>query len=123
MIAAVMAQIGCSTRVSQQLTLWHRDCSRPPPALGATTAVIPRNSMEQPCSIVRKIVAVLKRRFSNARADQIAAAANAIIGLDDEWEEVPLGDRVPCSDQCYLAKSVEDGARIIVLKKPPDDVA
>jgi hypothetical protein len=70
-----------------------------------------------------KIVAVLKRRFSNAGADQIAAAANAIIGLDDEWEEVPLGDRVPCSDQCYLAKSVEDGARIIVLKKPPDAVA
>jgi hypothetical protein len=67
-----------------------------------------------------KIVAVLKRRFASAGASQIAAAANAILGLEDEWEEVPAEDRVPCTDKCYLATSIEQGARILVLKKPPN---
>ena len=35
-----------------------------------------------------KVVAVLKKRFAGAGVDQIAAAANAIVGLEDEWEEV-----------------------------------
>jgi len=39
----------------------------------------------------QKLEAVLSRRFPNSRADQIAAAANAIMGLDDEWEEVAFG--------------------------------
>jgi len=36
----------------------------------------------------QKLEAVLSKRFPNSRVDQIAAAANAIMGLDDEWEEV-----------------------------------
>jgi hypothetical protein len=36
-----------------------------------------------------KIVAVLKRRFPGATAEQVAAATNAIVGLGDEWVEVP----------------------------------
>jgi hypothetical protein len=31
-----------------------------------------------------KIVAVLKKRFAGTSVDQIAAATNAIVGLDDE---------------------------------------
>lgn len=36
-----------------------------------------------------KIIAVLRRRFPGAASDQVAAAANAIVGLEDEWEEIP----------------------------------
>jgi len=39
----------------------------------------------------QKLEAVLSKRFPNSRDDQIAAAANAIMGLDDEWEEVTVG--------------------------------
>jgi hypothetical protein len=34
-----------------------------------------------------KLETVLERRFPGATVQQIAAAANAIIGLEDEWEE------------------------------------
>ncbi len=39
-----------------------------------------------------KVLAVLKKRFPGASDEQKAAAANAIVGLTDEWEEVPQGD-------------------------------
>ncbi len=35
-----------------------------------------------------KVLTVLTRRFPDARPDQVAAAANAIVGLEDEWEDV-----------------------------------
>jgi hypothetical protein len=35
-----------------------------------------------------KVLTVLTRRFPGARPEQLAAAANAIVGLDDEWEDV-----------------------------------
>ena len=63
-----------------------------------------------------KVLAVLTRRFPGAGAEQIAATANAIVGLSDEWEDVT--DREPdlgyhvssgCSQICYLAKQVERG--------------
>ena len=37
-----------------------------------------------------KVVAVLKRRFPGSAIEQVAAAANAIVGLEDEWVEVPM---------------------------------
>lgn len=40
----------------------------------------------------QKVETLLGRRFPGATAPQIAAAANAIMGLGDEWEEVPPGD-------------------------------
>jgi hypothetical protein len=64
-----------------------------------------------------KIVAVLKKRFAGAGTDQIAAAANAIVGLDDEWEEVTGSEATPCSDFCYLTRSAEEGGRFKVLRK------
>lgn len=36
----------------------------------------------------QKVETILCRRFPGAKWDQIAAAANAIMGLDDEWHEV-----------------------------------
>lgn len=34
-----------------------------------------------------KVLTVLRRRFPDAEFGQLAAAANAIVGLDEEWEE------------------------------------
>jgi hypothetical protein len=63
-----------------------------------------------------KVLAVLTKRFPGATAEQIAATANAIVGLSDDWEDVTdredeLGYQVSshCSDICYLAQQVERG--------------
>jgi hypothetical protein len=40
----------------------------------------------------QKVETILRRRFPGAEWGQIAAAANAIMGLDDEWEEVQHPD-------------------------------
>lgn len=64
-----------------------------------------------------KVVAVLKKRFEGARVDQIAAAANAIVGLDDEWEELSDDESSPCSDSCLLARMTEAGARVKVFRR------
>jgi hypothetical protein len=39
----------------------------------------------------QKLEVLLTKRFPGAKGDQIAAAANAIMGMDDEWEEVGNG--------------------------------
>lgn len=63
-----------------------------------------------------KVLAVLAKRFPGATIDQMAAAANAIVGLEDEWEEVTdredqLGYHfsAQCTDICYIAQQVERG--------------
>ena len=38
-----------------------------------------------------KVLAVLSKRFPEAPRESVAAAANAIVGLEDEWEEVDVG--------------------------------
>jgi hypothetical protein len=37
-----------------------------------------------------KVLAVLSKRFPEAPRENVAAAANAIVGLEDEWEEVDV---------------------------------
>ena len=57
-----------------------------------------------------KVVAVLKRRFPGSGMEQVAAAANAIVGLEDEWVEVPVteqGWEDRCRNGCYLANAAE----------------
>jgi hypothetical protein len=39
-----------------------------------------------------KVLAVLRRRFPGAGEREVAAAANAIVGLADEWHEVECAD-------------------------------
>ncbi len=71
-----------------------------------------------------KVVAVLRRRFSDATSDIIASTANAIVGLDDEWEEVTervgeFGFSVSpdCKDICYLAEEIQNGALVRVYRR------
>jgi hypothetical protein len=63
-----------------------------------------------------KVLAVLAKRFPQAAPAEAAAAANAIVGLDDEWEDVTDRDdelgyhySPSCTDICYLAQQVERG--------------
>jgi hypothetical protein len=71
-----------------------------------------------------KVLAVLRRRFPGSKPDQVAAAANAIVGLEDEWEdvsakEVELGYHFSptCTDICYIAQQVERGDSFRLLRK------
>jgi hypothetical protein len=63
-----------------------------------------------------KVLAVLVKRFPNAPPPDVAAAANAIVGLEPDWEEVTdregeLGYHYcpNCSDICYIAQQAERG--------------
>ena len=71
-----------------------------------------------------KVLTVLTRRFPGANAEQVAAAANAIVGLDDEWEDISDRDdemgyhfSAQCSDICYLAREVEDGTEFRLFRR------
>jgi hypothetical protein len=58
----------------------------------------------------QKLETILSRRFAGATHLQIAAAANAIMGLTDEWEEVIV-------DTDLLAREAEVGAEFRVLRR------
>lgn len=60
----------------------------------------------------QKLETVLTRRFAGAPLDQIASAANAIMGLDDEWEEVSA-----CSHRCLLAREEARDAEFRLLRR------
>jgi hypothetical protein len=59
----------------------------------------------------QKIETVLLRRFPGATREQIAVSANALMGLDEEWEEL----------QCYnfdaLAAEQAAGEEFRVLRR------
>ena len=59
----------------------------------------------------QKLETILLRRFPGATRDQIAVSANAIMGLDEEWEEVQ------CHDFEALNAQVNQGAEFRVLKR------
>lgn len=75
-----------------------------------------------------KVLAVLRKRFPAATPDQFAAAANAIVGLGDEWEDVTGHEpefgyhvSVQCPEICYLADQVQHGAEFRLLKRRDDE--
>jgi hypothetical protein len=51
-----------------------------------------------------KVLTVLRRRFGGATDETLAAAANAIVGLPDEWEDITyedgryLGESAGCTE-------------------------
>jgi len=75
-----------------------------------------------------KVLAVLQKRFPGSTPDQRAAAANALVGLGDEWVDVTerepeLGYHfsVQCREICFLADETERGAQFrILMKRAPD---
>lgn len=71
-----------------------------------------------------KVLAVLMRRFPGAARDQLAAAANAIVGLEDEWEDITSREdqlgyhySANCTDICYLAQQVERGDTFRIFRR------
>jgi hypothetical protein len=60
-----------------------------------------------------KVLAVLRRRFPGAPDAQTAAAANAIVGLDDEWREVD------CTDLQELLERLRNGHDFRLLERMP----
>jgi hypothetical protein len=72
----------------------------------------------------QKLEVILTRRFPGATHDQVASAANAIMGLADEWEEVLHDDEHfgyhytnNCADICYLARGVEEGVEFRLFRR------
>jgi hypothetical protein len=61
----------------------------------------------------QKLETILVRRFPGATPDQVAASANAIMGLDEEWEDVP------CHDVHTLAAQIADGVELRILRRRP----
>lgn len=93
----------------------------------AVSALVYSLLMERPQARMldrEKVVAVLKHRFPGAAAGQVAAATNAIVGLDDEWVELPSqfsnGNShrpAPCESSCYLAEAARQGGSFRVFKR------
>jgi hypothetical protein len=71
----------------------------------------------------QKLETVLNRRFPGATATQVAAAANSIMGLEDEWEEIGAPDDFGfyvssrCADICALAREAEAGVELRILRR------
>jgi hypothetical protein len=61
----------------------------------------------------QKLETILLRRFPGATREQIAVSANAIMGLDEEWEDLQ------CHDFQALAAQLADGAEFRVLRRRP----
>ncbi|HEX2443747.1 MAG TPA: hypothetical protein VHJ77_07345 [Vicinamibacterales bacterium] len=71
-----------------------------------------------------KVVAVLKDHFPGASEDVAEEAADAIVGLGDEWEDVTYKEEElgyhytsKCVDICYLADQVDRGAEFRLFRK------
>ncbi len=76
-----------------------------------------------------KVLTVLHKRFPAATPDQLAAAANAIVGLDDEWEDVTAREpefgyhySAQCGEICYLAEQAQLGAQFRIFRKRLESV-
>ncbi len=76
-----------------------------------------------------KVLAVLHKRFPGAAPDQFAAAANAIVGLDDEWEDVSSHEAefgyhfsIQCREICYLAEQFQQGGQFRIFRRRLADV-
>jgi len=71
----------------------------------------------------QKLEVLLSRRFPAAGSAQIASAANAIMGLDDDWEEIGddtvFGYRFNgnCPDICDIARAAQLGAEFRLLRR------
>ena len=72
----------------------------------------------------QKIEAILTRRFPGSTPHVVAAAANAIMGIEDEWEEIIDADHylgchsaASCRETCYLARELDDCLEFRLLRR------
>ena len=71
----------------------------------------------------QKLETLLSRPFAGASRNQIASAANAIMGLDHEWEEVDAESEFGfsavshCPDTCALAREARAGNEVRLLRR------
>jgi hypothetical protein len=72
----------------------------------------------------QKVLAVLRNHFPDASDDVADGATNAILGLDEEWEEVTSKEEElgyhyspKCVEICYLADQVDCGAQFRLFRK------
>lgn len=68
--------------------------------------------------------AILSRRFPGSSSGQVAAATNAIMGLEDGWEEIMdgghyFGAHVPaqCDGICHLANEALRDSEVRVYRR------
>jgi hypothetical protein len=59
----------------------------------------------------QKLETILERRLPGATHDQVAVSANAIMGLDEEWEEVQAHDFQA------LAAEIREGEEVRLLRR------
>ena len=59
----------------------------------------------------QKLETILLRRFPGATREQIAASANAIMGLGEEWVDVQ------CHDLQTLAAQIAEGEEFRILRR------
>lgn len=71
-----------------------------------------------------KVLTILRRRFPEASFEVVATAANAIVGLSDEWqeltecaEEVAAHLSAPCGESCGLQAACGEGAEFRVFRR------
>jgi hypothetical protein len=97
------------------------------PRKSTATSVRDAGSRRETMIDRQKLETLLSRRFPGATHDQVAAAANAIMGLEDEWEEVSTEQdfgfnyAVQCSDICALAREAEAGTEFRLLRRRNND--
>ena len=72
----------------------------------------------------QKVEAILLRRFPGAPYQQVAAAANALMGLGEEWEEIMddehyCGYHAPgsCGSSCYLARELSENSEFRLFRR------
>jgi hypothetical protein len=75
-----------------------------------------------------KVLAVLQKRFPGSTLEERAAAANAIVGLADEWVDVTTRESEmgyytsgQCVELCFLAEQRRQGAEFRILVRRPSD--
>jgi len=73
-----------------------------------------------------KVLAVLQKRFPGSTLEERAAAANAIVGLGDEWVDVTAREpelgynaSAHCAEICFLADQRQQGTEFRILLRRP----
>lgn len=72
----------------------------------------------------QKVETILTRRFPGACGREVAAAANAIMGLGEEWEEIGAGEgplqgeaAAACTGGCCLVHAINPDSEFRLFRR------